>query len=355
MKRIAILGGGLAGLTVAFRRSQRGDAVTLFEATDRLGGQISTVREDGFVVELGAEGFVARSEAVPRLADDVRAVAHGAMGAAGTALLDQRQSTSFRFDGSSLAALAPGEAAEALSFQVDRADKGAGIRTFVDGMQTLTDMLGAANGARVDARLGKPPGPIALDGPRVRIGEETFDAVVVATSSVEAAVWLAPLVGDTGFARAETLSNVSVSLAFARGQIGHALDGTGFVVAEPFDGFRACTFTSSKFAYRAPDDAVSLRAFFRPTEAELATETPWAKRAHEVLGKVLPIDGAPSRAWVSRWPNALPVFTEEHREAVRRTEAALAAHPIWLAGSAFHGSGIDAAVRSAEATAARLG
>jgi hypothetical protein len=26
-------------------------------------------------------------------------------------------------------------------------------------------------------------------------------------------------------------------------------------------------------------------------------------------------------------------------------------HPIWLAGSAFHGSGIDAAIRSAEATA----
>ena len=44
---------------------------------------------------------------------------------------------------------------------------------------------------------------------------------------------LAPLLGDTGLARAETLSSVTVSLAFARGQVGHALDGTGFVVAEP--------------------------------------------------------------------------------------------------------------------------
>ncbi|MDF2692581.1 MAG: hypothetical protein K0S65_964, partial [Labilithrix sp.] len=43
-----------------------------------------------------------------------------------------------------------------------------------------------------------------------------------------------------------------------------------------------------------------------------------------------------------------------HREAVARVEAELAPWAIHLAGSAFHGSGIDAAVRSAETIAARL-
>jgi oxygen-dependent protoporphyrinogen oxidase len=147
---------------------------------------------------------------------------------------------------------------------------------------------------------------------------------------------------------------VTVSLAYDAGRVRHALDGTGFVVGEPFEGFRACTFTSSKFGHRAPDGAVSLRVFFRPTAEELQADTPWAARAASVLGCVLPIEGPPLRSWVSRWPEALPVFSPEHKDVVARVEEALRRHPIHLAGSSFHGSGIDAAVRSAEAVAARL-
>ena len=69
---------------------------------------------------------------------------------------------------------------------------------------------------------------------------------------------------------------------------------------------------------------------------------------------MLPIDGAPLRSWVSRWPHGLPVFSAEHRALVTRVEETLRAHGIHLAGSAFHGSGIDAAVLSADAAAARL-
>jgi oxygen-dependent protoporphyrinogen oxidase len=57
---------------------------------------------------------------------------------------------------------------------------------------------------------------------------------------------------------------------------------------------------------------------------------------------------------VSSWPNALPVFSDAHRGAVQAIEAALPAHQVLLAGSAFHGAGIDAAVRSAERAAASL-
>ena len=65
MKSLAIVGGGLTGLTVAFRRACAGDRVTLFEASSRLGGQLWTTPEDGWIVELGAEGFVARSDVYP--------------------------------------------------------------------------------------------------------------------------------------------------------------------------------------------------------------------------------------------------------------------------------------------------
>jgi oxygen-dependent protoporphyrinogen oxidase len=58
---------------------------------------------------------------------------------------------------------------------------------------------------------------------------------------------------------------------------------------------------------------------------------------------------------VSRWPDALPVYDDGHRERVEHLEATLAGREVFLAGSAFHGSGIDAAIRSAEAASRALG
>ena len=62
------------------------------------------------------------------------------------------------------------------------------------------------------------------------------------------------------------------------------------------------------------------------------------------------------RGFVSRWPSALPVFDAPHRARVDTLEAKLRndRQPIWLAGAAFHGSGIDAAIRSGEAAAQAL-
>jgi oxygen-dependent protoporphyrinogen oxidase len=348
MKRIAVVGGGLSGLTVAYRLGLAGHDIAVFEASGRLGGQLSTAREDGWIVELGAEGFVARSEAVPRLAADL------GMSDGWGKLLDQSATTSYRFDGHELRALAPGEAAEALSFQVAPSARGAGIRTFVGGMQSLTDALAIAARARSTIHLEQPIAALELGGLGPRIGGVTYDAVVLATSSAAAARLLVPLLGETELARAETLSSVTVSLGYDAHQVRHNLGGTGFVVGEPFEGFRACTFTTSKFAHRAPEGCVSLRTFFRPTPEELLADTPWEARAAAVLGRVLPIDGAPRRAWVSRWPRALPVFSPEHRQLVARVEETLGTHGIHLAGSAFHGSGIDAAVLSAEAVTARI-
>ena len=57
MARVVIVGGGLAGLTAAFRLC--GDAqvhVDVLEAGPSLGGQIQTDRSAGFAIERGAEG-----------------------------------------------------------------------------------------------------------------------------------------------------------------------------------------------------------------------------------------------------------------------------------------------------------
>jgi oxygen-dependent protoporphyrinogen oxidase len=358
MARIGVIGGGLAGLIVAYRRAAGGDQVALLEASSRLGGQLWTERSDGFVIEQGAEGFVANSAAVPKLADD--------LGIEGD-LVGQRTLLSFGYDGSRLVPLAPGEAGAFLGFQVPSEDLGRGIRTLRAGMGELTDALARALSDRIEIQRGVRVSRLELGRDAVRIGHDAgpvieVDAVVLATPARAAAALLEPALAGAAstaaLAGAAVASLLTVSLVYPRDAVDHALDGTGFVVADParLGGLRACTFTSSKFDARAPDGSASMRLFFRPDARDLAecTDAAWAERGHDALGRVLVLRSAPLRIWVSRWPNALPVFSDAYRAGVAALEAALTGRRVWLVGSAFHGSGIDRAVRSAEACAAAL-
>ena len=48
---VAIIGGGITGLTAAFRLGRAGVPVTVYEASPRTGGVIQTTRTDGFLAE----------------------------------------------------------------------------------------------------------------------------------------------------------------------------------------------------------------------------------------------------------------------------------------------------------------
>jgi phytoene dehydrogenase-like protein len=54
-KRVVIVGGGIAGLSAAYRLAEQGIVVTLIEARQRLGGRIHTIHEKNLPIELGAE------------------------------------------------------------------------------------------------------------------------------------------------------------------------------------------------------------------------------------------------------------------------------------------------------------
>ena len=61
--RLAVIGSGLSGLTVAKRMQDAGWAVTLFEKARGPGGRMSTRRRDGGQFDHGAQYFTARSPA----------------------------------------------------------------------------------------------------------------------------------------------------------------------------------------------------------------------------------------------------------------------------------------------------
>lgn len=64
MRRIAIVGGGIAGVTAAYelarmaKKASYPTHVSLLEASQRLGGTVETIHEGGFVIEGGPDGWV---------------------------------------------------------------------------------------------------------------------------------------------------------------------------------------------------------------------------------------------------------------------------------------------------------
>jgi protoporphyrinogen/coproporphyrinogen III oxidase len=66
-RRCAVIGGGISGLAAAVHLVGKRYPVTVFEAGDRAGGVIRTVRRDGFLVDLGPNTLVARDHVLPEL------------------------------------------------------------------------------------------------------------------------------------------------------------------------------------------------------------------------------------------------------------------------------------------------
>jgi oxygen-dependent protoporphyrinogen oxidase len=76
MKRIAVVGGGFAGVVAAYelaKLQREGAAVeaVLFEASPRLGGIVETTREAGFTIECGPDGWVSEKPWARELAEEL--------------------------------------------------------------------------------------------------------------------------------------------------------------------------------------------------------------------------------------------------------------------------------------------
>ena len=350
--RLLVVGGGLAGLAAAWRGVQLGLDVTVLEADERLGGQIYTERVDGCVLEHGAEGFVARSEAVPALCRSV---------GLGEALRSQATHRALVLRGGALEELPEGAAGRLLGIQASNADWGHGLCTLQRGMGSLVEGLEQAlPGGTVERRravtdLG-PGVAVQVDGgTRVEA-----DAIVLAVPGAVLARLSAERLPEVARRCAEfrTVSSVSIALVYRREAVGHALDASGFICADgPGPGLRACTFVSAKFADRAPDGWCILRAFYRPgPEMNDWDDDAWRDRCLVDLTPVLDLAGPPEIARVTRWPQAIPRYTADHdtqMEAIRQGVRSLG--PIELAGAAVVRSGVDGAVRSGADSVARLG
>jgi oxygen-dependent protoporphyrinogen oxidase len=190
---------------------------------------------------------------------------------------------------------------------------------------------------------------------------EEFDAVIVATPAHAAAPLLEPI--DAELAR--LLASVPyegtaiISAAYERQQIAHRLDGMGVVVPSiERSPILAISFSSQKYAHRAPDGKALLRIFVggarRPEMAEMDPD----QLVPPVLGelaKLLGIRGDPVYRLTSHWPRTMAQYHVGHNDLVARIDAAVARlDGLALAGNAYQGVGIPACIHTGEQAAERV-
>lgn len=231
--------------------------------------------------------------------------------------------------------------------------------SLVGGTQELVEALAASLGPAV-LRLGVGAEAVAPpEAPgrayRVTLSDGAVlegDAVVLATPAPVAARLLTPCLPDLArrIGAIRHLSTATVSLGYGRADVAHPLDGTGFVVARDAAlRIVACTWSSSKYAGRAPTGAVLLRAFVggegREADVDLADDDLVAMVRRDV-DPVLGIRAAPRIARVFRWRSANPQFDVGHLDRVAAIEAACPAG-LHVVGGAYRDVGVPGCVRQA--------
>lgn len=343
--RVAVIGGGLAGLAAGLDLAEGGGDVVLLEAGDRFGGQVRTTRERGFLIEEGADGFGPDQPRVRALLRDLH--------------LDDEIITPDRLP--ALVLEGPDRLREGIS-QATTAPP----TTLRSGMATLINAVTRRLERKADLRIGNAVVAVTRTRPGWTVYPEigaalVVDAVVLALPARPAA-WLAhplsPHLGRT-LASLGTRAVVTVVAAYPTPAVKHSLTASGFSVprAESGDGIELCEFVSSVLRGRAPADWALLRTVMRPARGELVgtTDEGWAEAVHEILSPILGLQQPPPVAWVARWADAIPVIDDRYASRVAEARTGLRAlGRIELAGAAYDGQGLDGALESGRAAARRL-
>lgn len=187
------------------------------------------------------------------------------------------------------------------------------------------------------------------------------DAVVVASPANHAATMLREV--DPKMARRlnniEYASCAVVSLAFRRDQIKTPINSFGFVVPHVENHMiLSCSFSSEKYAGRAPDGTVLMRVFIGGAMQPGLLRMPDSQLielAHFELAKLLKIDGEPTLRHLTRQTHAMPQYHVGHKQRIAEINERLDEYPtLALAGSSLSGVGVPGCIESGQSAAAKI-
>lgn len=237
------------------------------------------------------------------------------------------------------------------------------FRTLRRGLGSLIDTLAEQlrdsgvqirTGATVRQLTATTDGGVVADFAE---GPEAFDAVVLACGLPAAARLLGTAAPRAQAALAEIplATSTVVNLVYPATAFATPVTTHGWLEAEPAP-ISGVTVSSAKWAGRAPDSQVLIRAFV-PGRLGAIADAPDDELIPAVsghVGAVLQATEPPEQVRVSRWPSVMPKYTVGHRDRVAEVEAALAQLPAWrVAGSPLRGVGVPDCIADGRRQAAQ--
>lgn len=235
-----------------------------------------------------------------------------------------------------------------------------------DGLATIVEaMVENLEGNGADLRLGIGATQIKKDGNTFQIlleGGESLeaDAVALATPAYVSGKLVEGFAPELAEAcnQIEYVTTATVSMAFRKEDL-PPLKGYGYIIPQGEDSKAlACTWTSTKWANRSPEDHMLVRVFVgRIQDAERLPEdaVSLAAIAREEICSTMGIELEPVKTWVFRWEKAMPQYNLGHPERLEEIERLMESHPtLALAGNGFGGIGMPDCIRSGIEAAAKL-
>jgi oxygen-dependent protoporphyrinogen oxidase len=243
------------------------------------------------------------------------------------------------------------------------AGPGGTLTSFREGIQFLTDTLREQLGDCV--RTGCGAQAVQADGGRYRVetegcGSLNADLVIMAAPAYAAAGMLAPLNGAL-VPLLEQIPYASLSViccGYQRQQIGHPLDGFGYLIARKEGRSTLGTlWDSSMFENRAPEGTVLLRSMAGGACLPELVNLPdglLLSRVQDDLRLIMGIEAEPDFVRIFKHQQAIPQYVAGHGERLAALEALAATHPgLFLTGNAFRGVGLNDCVASSQLTVER--
>jgi oxygen-dependent protoporphyrinogen oxidase len=184
--------------------------------------------------------------------------------------------------------------------------------------------------------------------------EITADHLVIATPTNTAAALLRgahPEIAST-LAPVEYAPIAVVSLGYQLSDVGHSLDGFGFLVPRS-EKLRTLgtVWNSSLVPNRATEGHALLTSFIGGATDPLAiTLSPdeLVSLVHKEIAPIMQIRHAPAFSNVTLYPRALPQYNLGHSERLASLQKLRAAHPgLWLTGNYVRGPAIGACIEQA--------
>jgi oxygen-dependent protoporphyrinogen oxidase len=229
--------------------------------------------------------------------------------------------------------------------------------TLRSGMETLVNGLVEALRDRVQVQTDvrhleaeRRGGGFVLKNGHASHFYETVLSCVPASAAADLLRFISP-VSAAELDEIHYTSTSLIYLGYKRSEFSHPLRGFGFVTPEnESEVLDACTWVSTKFEARSPDDSVLLRCAVhdgRKTRT-FASDEEVAEQAHTEVQRLLSISCQPTFFRVAHLGNSMPQMTLGHSRRLREISREVQRHPgLFVTGPFYHGVGIPDCIRSA--------